>query len=107
MKAFEIEEQLARRAAQGTASLEFLHEPAIRALVYVLPAGAVDPQQPHAEDEIYHVVRGRARIQVGVEDRAVGPGSIVYVPARVEHRFHSIAETLEVLAVFAPGRGGR
>ena len=29
--------------------------------VYVLPKGGTDPQKPHREDEMYYVVRGRAR----------------------------------------------
>ncbi len=32
----------------------------------------------------------------------VETGSIVYVPALVEHRFHSVEETLAVLVFFAP-----
>jgi mannose-6-phosphate isomerase-like protein (cupin superfamily) len=41
-------------------------------------------------------------IRVGTEDRPVEPGTIVYVPPRVEHRFHSITEELRLLVVFAP-----
>ncbi|MGI0150246.1 MAG: cupin domain-containing protein, partial [Thermoplasmata archaeon] len=57
---------------------------------------------PHAEDEVYYVLRGRASIRVGSEDRDVHPGSMVYVPARVEHRFHHIRERLSLLVFFAP-----
>src|SRR5205807_946901 len=60
---------------------------ALSAGIYVLPAGAVDPQQPHKEDEIYHVVSGRGMLRVGTEDYPVEPGSVVLVPAEVEHRF--------------------
>jgi len=42
-------------------------------------AGGTDPRSPHTEDEVYYVVRGRARIKVADEDRAVQAGSIVYV----------------------------
>jgi mannose-6-phosphate isomerase-like protein (cupin superfamily) len=73
----------------------------------VLPAGAKDPQQPHTEDEVYHVVSGKGRIQVGAEDRAVEAGTVVFVEARVEHRFHSIEEDLTVLVFFAPAEGSR
>jgi mannose-6-phosphate isomerase-like protein (cupin superfamily) len=48
------------------------------------------------------VVYGRGSIRVAGEDTTVGPGSIVYVPARVEHRFHSIEEELRVLVFWAP-----
>jgi mannose-6-phosphate isomerase-like protein (cupin superfamily) len=70
--------------------------------VYRLPAGGVDPQSPHTEDEVYYVVNGKAQIRVGDEDRSVGPGSIVFVAAHVPHRFQTIAEDLTILVFFAP-----
>jgi len=90
----------------GKAYKEFLRVPAMSTGVYVLPAGGTDLQKPHNEDELYYVVRGRARMRVGAEDEAVGPGSVIFVPARVEHRFHDIAEELEVLVFFAPAESG-
>jgi mannose-6-phosphate isomerase-like protein (cupin superfamily) len=41
-------------------------------------------------------------MQVAEEERAVEPGTVIFVPARVEHRFHSITEDLVVLVMFAP-----
>lgn len=70
--------------------------------VYTLPAGGADLQMPHNEDEMYYVVRGRARMKAGSEDRAISQGSVVFVAAEVEHRFYDIAEELEVLVFFAP-----
>jgi mannose-6-phosphate isomerase-like protein (cupin superfamily) len=81
---------------------EFLRVPAMSAGVYVLAAGASDPQQPHAEDELYVVLAGRAVIHVGQESHPVGPGSLVYVPAELPHRFADITEDLRVAVVFAP-----
>jgi mannose-6-phosphate isomerase-like protein (cupin superfamily) len=102
MEAFEFDQLLEQRAAAGRAYLEFLHLPALSAGLYELPAGGTDPQSPHTEDEVYYVARGRAQIRVAGEDRAVGPGSIVFVAAGVEHRFHSIEEALAILVFFAP-----
>lgn len=81
---------------------EFLRVPALSAGLYVLGVGATDPQRPHQEDEIYYVTSGRGMIRVGGEDRPVEAGSVVYVPPRVAHRFHSITEELRLLVVFAP-----
>jgi quercetin dioxygenase-like cupin family protein len=39
---------------------------------------------------------------VGGEDQAVGEGTVIFVAAGVEHRFHDIAEELVVLVFFAP-----
>ncbi len=85
--------------------LEFLRVPSLSVGLYALPAGAADLQQPHTEDEVYHVVGGRARILVGAEDRAVEAGTVVFVEAGVEHRFYAIEEDLTVLVFFAPAEG--
>jgi quercetin dioxygenase-like cupin family protein len=95
----EIEEQ---RAASGKPYREFVRVPAMSAGLYVLPAGATDHQKPHREDEIYYVVRGRARFKTGPEDREVSAGSLIFVAAQVGHLFYDIAEELEVLVFFAP-----
>lgn len=102
MDAFEIEQLRADRARSHKAYLEFLRVPALSAGLYELPAGGVDPQQPHTEDELYYIVAGRGRIMVAGESRPVGPGSLVYVRANDEHRFHDIAEDLSILVFFAP-----
>jgi len=70
--------------------------------LYVLAAGSTDPQGPHREDEMYYVVRGRARFKAAGEEREVSAGSVIYVAAEVEHRFYDIAEELAVLVFFAP-----
>ena len=46
-------------------------------------------------------------MRIGDRARAVTPGSVVFVGAGAEHRFHSIEEDLEVLVVFAPPQGSR
>jgi quercetin dioxygenase-like cupin family protein len=95
----EIAEQ---RAQSGKPYREFLRVPAMSAGLYVLPPGGTDHQKPHREDEIYYVVRGRARLKAGPEDREVSAGSVIFVAAEVGHRFYDITEELEVLVFFAP-----
>jgi mannose-6-phosphate isomerase-like protein (cupin superfamily) len=92
----------AQRASDGKAYREFLRVPAMSAGLYVLAAEASDPQKPHREDEMYYVVRGRARFRAGEDDREVSAGSVIFVAAEVEHRFHDIVEELAVLVFFAP-----
>ena len=102
MDVYELAELKARQQSSGRLYLEFMRYPSMSLGVYTLPAGSSDPQQPHSEDEVYYVTQGRAFIRVGTEDRAVVPGSIVYVPALLEHHFHSITEDLTVIVFFAP-----
>ena len=102
MQTFELTHLIQQRADSDKRYLEFLKVPDLSMGLYVLPAGGVDPQSPHTEDEVYYVVSGRASIKVANEDRAVQAGSIVYVAKNVEHRFHSIEAELTVIVFFAP-----
>ena len=95
----EIEEQ---RAQSGKPYREFLRVPAMSAGLYVLPAGGTDLQRPHQEDEIYYVLRGRARFKAGSQDQEVSAGSVIFVAPEVGHRFYDITEELAVLVIFAP-----
>jgi mannose-6-phosphate isomerase-like protein (cupin superfamily) len=101
-EAWTIEEEARARVAAGRAYREFLRVPTMSAGLYELPAGAEDPQQPHTEDELYIVTAGRAILRVAEKDIPVTAGALVFVPASVPHRFHSITEDLSVLVVFAP-----
>lgn len=91
-----------QRAQSGKLYREFLRVPAMSAGLYVLPAASADPQHPHHEDEMYYVVRGRARFEAGKDDQEVSSGSVIYVAAEVGHRFYDITEELVVLVFFAP-----
>jgi mannose-6-phosphate isomerase-like protein (cupin superfamily) len=106
---FALDQLLAKRIESRRSYLEFVRVPAMSAGVYVLPAGAPDPQQPHHQDEIYYVVRGQAKMRLvhkdrakADQDRSVGEGSVIFVEAGLEHRFFDVEEELVVLVVFAP-----
>src|SRR5579884_1803042 len=103
---FDTSRLLSQQKNIGKAYLEFLRVPALSAGLYVLGIGEEDKQRPHNEDEMYYVVRGRAQFRVvenGVaRDQAVAAGTILYVPAHAEHRFHDISEDLGLLVLFAP-----
>ncbi len=81
--------------------------PAMSLGTYSIPAGGVDDQVPHREDEIYVVVSGRAALLVDGQRLDVSAGSAVYVRAGQVHRFTEIVEDLTVLVVFAPPYSGR
>jgi quercetin dioxygenase-like cupin family protein len=99
---FAVPEIDAQRAHSGKLYREFLRVPAMSAGLYVLPAGGTDPQHPHHEDEMYYVLRGRARFRAGEEDQRISAGSILFVAAEIDHRFYDIEEELAVLVFFAP-----
>ena len=97
-----VEEMNRQRAQRGKLYGEFLRLPAMSAGLYVLAAGATDLQEPHHEDEMYYVVRGKARFIAGDEDQEISAGSVLFVAAEIEHRFHDITEELAMLVFFAP-----
>jgi mannose-6-phosphate isomerase-like protein (cupin superfamily) len=73
---------------------------------YSIPAGGVDDQSPHHEDEIYVVATGRATLVTPSGSEAVGPGDVLFVPAEEEHRFTDVTEDLALLVFFAPPYSG-
>lgn len=99
---FNIAELQKHRGQLGKPYFEFLRVPAMSAGVYALPAEGKDSQSPHKEDELYYVVRGRARLRVASKDHDVSEGSVIFVAAGAQHHFHEIKEELVVLVFFAP-----
>jgi len=93
-------------ATGGDNYFEFLRVPAMSAGLYALSAGELDVQEPHREDEVYVVLAGAATFTGGDESTLVSSGSVIFVPAHEEHRFHHITEDLEVVVVFAPAETG-
>ncbi|HTT74040.1 MAG TPA: cupin domain-containing protein [Thermoplasmata archaeon] len=104
---FEIERAIERTRGSASGYAEFFRGPTMSLGVYRLPAGAEDRQQPHGEDEVYYVLRGRGQLRTAGKDLPARPGDVLYVPARRPHRFHSIDEELVLLVVFAPPEGSQ
>jgi cytidylate kinase len=84
---------------------EALRAGQLSAGLFRIATGAEQDPQLHGEEEIYLVFEGRGRFRMGDEDFAVEPGFLFTVPPRVEHRFHSVAEELLLLVVYAPPEG--
>jgi mannose-6-phosphate isomerase-like protein (cupin superfamily) len=103
VRAFEIPELDPQpRDDQGHGYVDFFASEKLSVGLSVWPAGTIDGQQPHEEDEVYYVISGRGSIRVAGEERPVQAGSLVFVAAHVEHRFHDIEEDLRVLVFWAP-----
>jgi len=93
--------------AAPTGYTEHLRVPDLSFGTYRIPAGGVDGQGPHTEDEVYVVVAGRARIVTPDDAADVAPGSVIFVPAHEEHRFVDVTEDLTVLVFFGPAEYAR
>lgn len=99
---FNIEELSAENAKTDLPYLEFMRVESMNAYIYELPAGAIDEQEPHDQDEIYYVVKGKSDFTVNDETVAIKPGDILYVQKFATHTFNNITEDLSLLVVFAP-----
>jgi len=98
---FSTSELLDKQAASGKPWLPFLKVPSLYCGMYVLKAGAGDPQNPHQDDEVYYVESGRAKIRVNDEIHDAVPGSVIFVKAGAQHKFHDIEEDLKLLVFFS------
>jgi mannose-6-phosphate isomerase-like protein (cupin superfamily) len=87
--------------------VEHLSVPDLSVGTYSLPAGSIDTQEPHTEDEIYVVLRGRGALATETSTVDVGPGSTIYVPAGEPHHFEHVVEDVVALVLFAPAEGTR
>lgn len=102
MQNFELSDLLERHGAAGKLWMEFLRVPALSAGIYRLPAGSIDPQQPHEQDEVYYVIEGIGSFTCEEKTVPATAGSTIYVAAHAEHRFHDITADLTILVLFAP-----
>lgn len=104
-RGFHLEDLAGQREAFKNGYYQFLKVPTLRCGLYELAKGAQDKQSPHQEDEVYHILKGRAVLRIQkdgkVEDMPARAGSILFVAAQVEHRFVEIEEDLQVLVFFA------
>ena len=87
--------------------VEQLRVPDLSVGTYSIPAGGIDDQAPHTEDEIYVVTTGRATFEAGGHRVIVGPGSVLYVPAGEVHRFTEVTEDLATVVIFGPAEETR
>jgi mannose-6-phosphate isomerase-like protein (cupin superfamily) len=104
--ALDLADALRRLAPEGHDFAEVFRSPSgsLSLTVARWPAGSIDDQAPHTEDEVYYVAAGRSRLSIADETIDVGPGSVAFVAAGVEHRFSEIREDLEVLVFWSPAR---
>lgn len=102
-KDFDLAKLVERAETRGTPYLEFLRMPQLSCGIYSLKSGAVDTQSSHDEDEVYFVLKGRATIILDGQEKALGPGTILYVPADTPHEFVDIEDDLSLLVFFGSG----
>ena len=63
-------------------------------------------QTPHAQDEVYIVVRGVGVLVHEEVREAFAPGDLVFVPAGIDHRFEETSDDFAVWRIFYGPDGG-
>ena len=72
-------------------------------LWYTITDGAVGLHY-HAKTESVYVIEGNVRYHIAGETHEGGPGTVFYVPARIEENFEPAgAETVRLLVIYTPG----
>ena len=74
-------------------------------LGYYKPDG-VDPQQPHAQDEIYVIQSGSGFFVIGDQRQPFEQGEALFVPAGVTHRFEDFSDDFAAWVIFYGPEGG-
>jgi mannose-6-phosphate isomerase-like protein (cupin superfamily) len=65
-----------------------------------------DPQEPHSRDEVYVVASGSGWFRNGNDRHRFAAGDVLFVPARVVHRFEEFTADLVVWVFFYGPEGG-
>jgi len=60
------------------------------------PAGTSAKPHAHPNEQVQAILKGKARYTVGGEEKTIGPGEAVHIPANTEHSVE-ILEDLEVI----------
>jgi quercetin dioxygenase-like cupin family protein len=70
----------------------------------VVGLGQGPPKHLHVrEDELFHVLEGRIRVEAGDEVLDAGPGALVFIPRGVPHVFQAVGDVdARLLVVFTP-----
>ena len=58
------------------------------------------------QDELYFVHSGTARVEVGAEDRLLGPGGLVHVEATTPRKFWNASESEDLVLLVIGGKDG-
>ena len=80
---------------------------AFGANIVVMPPGFVGFEHFHeTQDELYFVHSGRARVEVGGEERILEPGGLVHVESTTPRRISNASDTDDLVFLVVGGRDG-
>ncbi len=93
-----IEEALIRLREAGTDYVKLIEEQRFDLGIYQ-PVD-IDPQTPHARDELYIVAKGTGRFTCADQTKSFAPGDVFFVPAGIGHRFVDFSDDFATWVIF-------
>jgi len=99
-----VREAAALPLPEGRRSAEVLKNGSLEVRYYA--PNEADPQTPHDRDEVYVVASGRGFFVRGAERVAFEPGDMLFVPAKMEHRFEDFSPDFATWVLFYGPAGG-
>jgi mannose-6-phosphate isomerase-like protein (cupin superfamily) len=100
------EAQSAIPGPAGEHSVSVLRRGTLDARLALAPPVPPTVQTPHAQDEVYVVVRGRGVLLHDGKRDSFKSGDLLFVAAGTEHRFEDYSEDLAVWVIFYGPSGG-
>ena len=80
--------------------VDFLNTMSLEAGIIRLREGQEDIQTTHSLDEIYYVIGGEGYIRIEGKSQPVNQGTIIFVPAEIDHNFYGNKEDLVYYTFF-------
>jgi unsaturated pyranuronate lyase len=69
-----------------------------------MPADGVVEWHSHVNEQMGFVITGKARFQIGDEEKVLGPGDMYRIPGGVRHRVTPVEAPAKIIDVFHPVR---
>ena len=82
---------------------DFLNTKSLEAGIINLREDQKDTQDTHPLDELYYVIEGKGMISINGKDHEIKQGTLIFVPAYSEHKFHGNKNNLLILYILAKG----
>lgn len=104
MEAFNVSD-LVSEIPDKKDSTEAVRSDAVSLEVMKFEEGDEDQVHAHAEDEVYHVDTGSAKISVEGESKKVSEGDVIHLEPGTDHHFHDFEDELVMTVLYAPAKG--
>ena len=69
--------------------------------IQILKKGENYGEPAHKNGEVYHILKGRAKLSIGKKVYDVKPGMAMNIPPKVVHNFYDVKRELVFLFIFA------